>query len=233
MRPEDEPIRYTSIKNPQWIDTTYQAIICTVKFEHSPQEEDFVASRYDPMPYGREIFERCYNLEFGWITIASEERTQHLIRVEGETEQYLIGDIYSKSTDEMLQAYIKRHNRENRSGSQTGIVIACGSILDHILRRLLEQNGITKKMSLNERIERTREKNIITDDEYQHLKLMRSIRNDFGHEYEVFLEDEPRKTYCEQFYEAVIGDGRTPSLRLRFSSACAELMASLSQRINP
>lgn len=233
MRPEDEPIRYTSIKNPQWIDTTYQAIICTVKFEHTPQEEDFVASRHDPMPYGRQIFERCYNLEFGWITVASEERIQHLIRFDGDVEPYLIGDMYSNSKDEILQTYIKRHNRENRSGSETGTVIACGSILDHILRRLLEQHAITKKMKLYERIERAHQENIITNDEYQHLNLMRLIRNDFGHEHEVFLDDEPRKTRCEQLYETVIGDGRTPSLRLRFSSACTQLMATLSQRINP
>lgn len=233
MRPEDEPIRYTSIKNPEWVDTSYQAIICTVKFEHTPQEEEFVATRHDPMPYGREIFERCYNLEFGWITIAKEDRIRHLIRIDGEPESYLIGDVYSNSPDAVLQSYIRRHNRENRSGSETGTVIACGSILDHILTRLLEQNGITKSMTLHQRIERVNQENIITYDEYNNLTLMRKIRNDFGHEHEVLLIDEPRKTQCEQLYEAVIGDGRTPSLRLRFSSACMGMMAVLMARINP
>lgn len=233
MRPEEEPIHYTSVANPEWLDGTHQAIVCSVKFEHMPYEEDFVARRDDPMPHGREIFERCFKGEFGWIMPASSERVSRLYRANAFSNASVVGDIHSNSNDLELQTYINRHNRENRSGSETGTVVACGSILDHILKRLLQQSGITARLTFHGRIERAHQQGIISDDEKDHLNLVREIRNAFGHEHEVSLADEPQKSNCEKLYADVIGDGATPSLRLRYSSACSEIMASLLARINP
>lgn len=231
MRPEDEPIEYTSIENPEWVDNKFDAIVCSVKFSHRRQPEDFVARRNDAMPYGREIFERCFKGEFGWLMLAPKSRTDKLYMSTSALEQYVVGDIHSNSTDEELQGYILRHNTENRSGSETGTVIALGSILDHLLKRLLEKRKVYKRLSFKQKIEQALSLNIITESESQQLNLIREIRNAFGHDHEVSFSDESQKLKCEELYRAVVGDAGTPSLRLQFSSAASEIMANLLSRL--
>lgn len=232
MRPQDELITYSSIEDPEWLDNTYQAIVCRVKFDHEPSSQDFVARPSDEMPHGREIFQRCKRGEFGWVMPASKERIEALYQSQNDQGGHVVGDLHSNSTDAELQNYIEQHNLENRSGSERGTVVACGIILDHILKRLLAQNGITARMDFAKKIERARDEAIITRDELDHLTLIREIRNAFGHEL-VSLADEPQKSRCERLYADAVGDGATPSLRLQYSSACATVMGNLLPRISP
>jgi hypothetical protein len=232
MRPEEELIRYTSVKNPQWLDIAHQAVVCTVQFEHRSTAEDFIARPDDPMPYGREIYGRCIRGEFGFITMAPKKRIDKFFRAIKSRERYVIGDLYSDSSDETLNSYIAQHNIENRSGSERGTVIACSSILEHVLQRLLEQEGLNAgaRPALSKRIELAYKCGILSAEERAHLMLVRDIRNSFSHEYAAVLTGEPQRSNCEKLYEAVIGDGATPSFRLRYSSACAEIMANLIAR---
>ncbi|WP_143348420.1 hypothetical protein [Ensifer adhaerens] len=87
-------------------------------------------------------------------------------------------------------------------------------------------------MSFANRIALAKRNTIISDDEFNHLTLVRSIRNAFGHEHDVSLANEPQKSQCEKLYADVIGDGATYPLRRQFSSACAEIMGNLLPRLN-
>ncbi|MCV0429018.1 MAG: hypothetical protein K5905_26485 [Roseibium sp.] len=230
MGPEEEIFQYTSVEDPQWVDAYRDKVVCKVKFAHRNEAEDFVATPFGSMPHDSEIFFRCLAGEFGPITFASKERIDKLFRLDSGVDSFVVGDIASPSDDKQLQTYIQRFNRENRSGSETGCVIALGSIIDHLLIRLLDERGV-KKRNFSQRIDATHELKIISDDEKAQLTLVREVRNAFGHEHAVSLRDASLKAKCDELYTTAIGDGASYSERLKFSFACAELIAIISSRL--
>lgn len=59
-------MKYTTVKNPKYLDSSGEYISCLVNFEQLG-EVSFVAYKYDSEEHGREIFNRIVNKEFGEI----------------------------------------------------------------------------------------------------------------------------------------------------------------------
>lgn len=54
-------------KNPVWNNAENNAISMTVKFEEMTEELPFLATSYDPMPYGVELFNNAVAGNYGAI----------------------------------------------------------------------------------------------------------------------------------------------------------------------
>jgi hypothetical protein len=59
-------MKYTTIKNPKYLDASGEYISCLVNFDQLG-EVPFVAYKYDNEEHGKEIFNRIVNNEFGEI----------------------------------------------------------------------------------------------------------------------------------------------------------------------
>ena len=66
-------------KNPSWNNEEHTAINLTVKFEEISEELPFLATSYDPMPYGVELFNNAVAGEYGevapYIPIPTDQPT--------------------------------------------------------------------------------------------------------------------------------------------------------------
>lgn len=222
---------YSTVRYPQWVNYDFNKIVCLVKFQHKLEEVEYLCHANDKTAHGREIFYRCLSREFGPLSVTSEERLALLVNPVAEENNYVVGDFFSYSDDAILQSYIRRYNLENRSGSETGIVITLGSILDHLLKLLIEGANQNSSTNFAGKITLAYERSIISAEERRQLTFIREIRNKFAHELEISLADDYNKTRCEQLFIEVIGDGSTPPLILQYSGACAELMANLTSRL--
>lgn len=60
---------YTQVKNVRWANSDKSSIDCEVLFTHLSENEFvlFSANPNDIEDYGREIYQRCLNMEFGLI----------------------------------------------------------------------------------------------------------------------------------------------------------------------
>lgn len=77
-------MKYSDVKNPQWLNAENTLIDCMVLFDHIGEPVPFTANPNDTEAHGREIFERCAAGEFGEVAayvpplepVATEQVTQ-------------------------------------------------------------------------------------------------------------------------------------------------------------
>lgn len=58
-------MKYTEVKNPQWVNAEHTALDCIVMFDHIGEPVPFTANPKDTEEHGREIFDRCVAGDFG------------------------------------------------------------------------------------------------------------------------------------------------------------------------
>ena len=58
-------LSYSSVTNPQWMNSEHTYILCYVKFDHLPEVAPFGAVPNDITEHGVEIFNKCASGEFG------------------------------------------------------------------------------------------------------------------------------------------------------------------------
>lgn len=230
MRPEDENITYSTVENPQWVDSSHNAIICLVQFGHVAAKEDFIATPNDGMPYGKDIYWKAVNGAFGPITNAPPERLANLPPFQPGVA-YLIGDLISTHPNQTIQSFIRIANTENHLGSEIGTVIAWTNILDETLKLILAQNGHSDKGTFNERINRSFAAGIITQIQHGLFHQVRRIRNPFGHQTNASLDGPPLNAMCDKLYNEAVGDDTKHSNRIRFLASCSSILADIIDRV--
>lgn len=146
-----------------------------------------------------------------------------------------------------IQKYIDEANKENASGTQRGVVLVWASIIDETLSKILSAHFIvlSKKQSIemfdhngpagsfSSKIKLCFALGLILDDEMNAINLVRKIRNDFAHDINVDLDDEPLRSQCLQLgttFDAPATFRENP--RLSFSTACGSLMMILHNRLS-
>lgn len=232
--PKDFQVTYRSVRDPRWVNAEHNAIDCMVKFDHIDEDVPFTATPYDVESHGVEIFERCAAGEFGPVAeyVKRETVSPHK-------------PIEIKMPDAWPDAdkFLQDANAENNNGTDRGCVLVWTSMIDELLRRILEGFLVSDSKRANDlfghngsagsfsaRTKLAYFLGLIAEDELRMIDKLREIRNDFAHQYGVTLADVAYAGKCEFVYKTMCGDGVRFPPRLQFTSACASMVTILVRR---
>ncbi|MGI0525737.1 hypothetical protein [Rhizobium giardinii] len=233
--PKDFLVTVLSIRSPRWADAQHTAIDCWARFDHIDEEVPFTARASDVEPHGVDIFIRCAAGEFGDIQEYEPPAlsTENLASVPFQMPEAW------PDADKFLQDA----NLENANGTDRGCVLVWTSMIDELLRRILEAFLVSDDKRASEffshngpagsfsgRTKLAYFMGLITDDELRIIDKLRDIRNDFAHQYGVSLADASYAGRCEYLYKTMCGDGVRFPPRLQFTSACGSLLPILIRR---
>lgn len=232
--PKDFKVVVVSVKSPRWANAEHTAIDCIVETEHMRGAHPFTASPYDVEPHGIAIFNRCKAGEFGDV---AEYVPRH------KNEQADSGDFELPDAWPDIHAFLRDANDENANGTERGCVLVWTSMIDELLRRLLEVFFVADSArsvdffrhngpagSFSGRAKLAYFSGLIAEDELRVIDKLRDIRNDFAHQYGNTLADPDYAGRCEYLYKTLCGDAVSFPPRLQFTSACARVVMILVQR---
>ncbi|WP_226736119.1 hypothetical protein [Microvirga lenta] len=125
--------------------------------------------------------------------------------------------------------------QEFGGGTDRGLVLLGASMLDELLRRLLEsriREEVADELLLSDRplgsfsarVKICYGLDLITDREFKALEYVRKIRNAFAHKIDVSFETQSLRNLCENLYEAApLTNGQPTSMRAAYDEACVSL----------
>ncbi|WP_081159935.1 hypothetical protein [Ensifer aridi] len=228
-------ITYSSVRDPRWVSEAKKQIHCLVRFDHIPDEEvPFVADPNDVEPHGREIFAKCAAGEFGPVAECIPAVNDPLPDPD---------DIQKPDAWPDVEKFLQDANAENANGTDRGCVLVWTSMIDELLRRIIEaflvpdtkrsseffgHNGPAGSFSARSKIAYFL--GLIAEDELRIIDKLRDIRNDFAHQYGVSLADSSYAGRCAYVYKTMCGEGVRFPPRLQFTSACGSLVTILVRR---
>ncbi|MDW9902069.1 hypothetical protein GOA77_09360 [Sinorhizobium meliloti] len=147
-----------------------------------------------------------------------------------------------------IQAYTQELNAEVKTGSDRGVVLLLGSILDDYLYRILKSFmidnaaateqllGVNRPLSeFSGKIDLCHALGLIATDEAKVLHKIREIRNGFAHKIGIKLTDQPLKDKCKHLYDSLLDvepDEVKGDPRAAFIYAASTMRIILMGRIN-
>lgn len=229
-------VKYSSVKDPTWANAERTAINCVVKFDHHPQELPFTASPKDCEPHGREIYWNAVNAKYGAIG-SYIPQSEEIV-----SENSLAIALPEHLSD--LQKFLDDANKENKVGTDRGCVLVWASMLDEMLRRVIEAFLINDQKktkdflqnngplsSFSSRINAAFLLGLINDGEAKSLNWVRGIRNEFAHQYGIKLDNSSLTDKCQNLYQHNVNDGAKFPPRLQYTSACGVILMQLTGRV--
>ena len=165
-----------SVHSLSWANEDHTGINCWIRTNKWLGEGPFNAVPSDVEPFGRELFWRCVNGEFGPIVenppVGHPDHISYSMSAEGFIK-YPDNFVPSRNLFETWpekKTFFDEANQENAGGTVRGIGLVWGSMLDHMLKRTLEiekqSRGQEGKVggTFNEKIEKAYRKGWVSDE---------------------------------------------------------------------
>jgi len=173
-----------TVKNPRWSNMQKKTIDCDITTNTLKQEVPFTASPYDNEEYGRDIYFRCLNNEFGPVAepLTSEQfdwNTGHPLPAEFTA----------------MRKFLDYANAENSKGASRGIAIVWASYLESELIQLLRnwfeerpQEKKPKRFCFEQVIDNAFSVKLISESDKNKYHAIRKIRNRAAHDWDFSLD---------------------------------------------
>jgi DNA-binding MltR family transcriptional regulator len=146
---------------------------------------------------------------------------------------------------DFFKPYIEDANKENASGSERGLILVWGSILDDLLLRILDVHTVqfSKKNeelfgqrgpfgSFGNRATACLALGLISKLEFSDLRFVKRLRNQFAHDLGATLSSPATEAQCHAFLARHRSDFTMPSARTAFGSGCFALSILLFARLS-
>lgn len=225
-----------SVRNPVWSSEDGSTIECLLRSNILVDEISFTASRDDPEPHGREVFERCLAGEFGEIG-----------PLQRRTDGAPLASMESAQRNQQIARFLVETNRENARKSYRSVVIVWASLIENLLDQMLEaditrsttQNGGERKppSTFAARIERALERRLIDQAEADRCQHISKLRDEAAHDWELTLESPGVLASLSALHAAdhagvlVFHDDLDFLIRLVYSRSCATLSMTFWGRL--
>lgn len=192
------------VHSPRWQNPEHTSIVCMVKFANIKVEVPYAALPNAFEEYGREIWLRCLNKEFGEILpYEVDELEKYSIRrkvIKYEEPIVLYSDPYFG-----IEHFYDVVNIENERQSFRSVCILWASYLENTLYEAVELyqkvNGINIKIKdFKDKIGKAYEYQIIDGAGQIRSNLIRKVRNIMAHEWKVESDKDILK-YLREIYE--------------------------------
>lgn len=227
-------IEILSVRNPQWVNEDYTAIDCLITTNMLKQEVPFTATLYDEEIHGREIFFKCLLGEFGEIA-----------PMKPKPFEQPLPKIHLPVWFQLMERFLIEANQENSRKSIRGIVSVWGSLLDDLLKEMLEAEKLgfstvekkSKQDTFNAHINQAFKRGLIDKEESDKCHHIRLIRNAFAHKWEPSLIIESILPNLRALYEAdhskilIFHEELEFLIQHVYSSSCSTLVIKFCDRI--
>lgn len=215
-------ITYRSVRDPKWIGAGRKQILCTVYFDHIPNEVPFVADPYDVMAHGRDIFARAAAGEFGEVGhISMEEFRAQSAEVVDEVPGW----------PEAME-FLRQANLENESKTDRGTVSVWSSGLEEFVRRLIAASGAEPRFNYGKCIRQALASGLISDVLADNLALANDVRNEFAHQALATFENSELADQAQNLYDRVVSDGIRLDHKMLFAAAASTMLEELLEATN-
>lgn len=218
-----------TVKNPRWSNMLKKTIDCDITTNTLKQEVPFTASPFDSEGYGRDLYLRCLNNEFGPVAepLTSEQ-------IDENTCPQLPDELIS------MQKFLDYANAENSRGASRGIAIVWASYIESELIQLLRswfekrpQEIRPKRFGFEQVIEKASSLGIISESDKNKYHAIREIRNRAAHDWDFSLVSRGVKDNLELLYKVdhanliEYHDDLDYLIRLVYSASCGMLAMKL------
>jgi hypothetical protein len=184
-----------SVHSLSWANEDHTGINCWIRTNKWLGEGPFNAVPNDVEPFGRELFWRFVNGEFGPIAenppVGHPDHISYTMSAEGfikYPDDFLPSRNLFEAWPEM-QAFFDEANQENSRGTMRGIGLVWGSMLEHMLQRTLDLEKQSKvqgarfKGDFFKKIEAAYVRGWVSNEAKVDLHAIREIRNCCGHQW--------------------------------------------------
>jgi len=221
-----------TVRDPQWVSEDGTRVNCIVKFSHIKEEHEFTAYAFDSELHGREIWAGCVRGEYGEVKPYIPSNNS-VVAPPNELPEEL----------RVFSVFLETVNAENTRKSFRSVAILWGAMLDETLNDLLltykKLNPETnvKANTLNNKIDRTFQFQLITDQQKDRLDHIRLIRNEVAHNWNLTLENEKFNYSLKTLYfldhseNFEYLENLDFLLQMIFSGSCAMIVLELKNRI--
>lgn len=192
------------IHSPRWQNPEHRSIICKVKFSHIKVEIPYAAVPDAHEEYGKEIWHRCMNKEFGEILPYDYyELGKYSIRI--ETLKYEEPVVLYSDPFLGIEQFFDVVNKENERQSFRSVGIVWASFLEKSLNDAVELyqqvNEINVRIGdFKDKIEKAYKYKIIDNSGQKRSNIIRKIRNTLAHEWKI-ENDKKMLIHLREIYE--------------------------------